>query len=410
MTIKFIKKDKLKHKIAIIMGTRPGIIKMAPLVKESNQRELDIFIIHTGQHYSHNMDMAFFKTLGLPNPLHRVDSTKEYLTHAEQTAEMLRGVERALMETKPMVVLVCGDANTNLAAGLAARKLGMIVGHVESGLRSYDWSMPEEHNRVILDHISELLFAPTLEACNNLVADNVRGQIYLTGNTIVDSTLQNYSLAEKKIKLSDLFDIEDNNYILLTTHREENVDNKDRLVNILSGVQKLAFTTNKKVVYPVHPRTRKRLIEYNLLDNLLGFKEIILTEPVGYFEFLILIKRAALILTDSGGVQEEACILKTPCVTLRDNTERPETIKVGSNVLAGTDPDNILKQSLCMADTKREWDIPFGDGYAAFRIMDAVEEAMKVGISLMGISTKPRLKFDEKFELKKLDKKFIKRQ
>jgi len=197
MLIKVLDKNELRDAVGIAMGTRPGIIKMAPLVKAFSRRNIDNFIIHTGQHYSESMDFGFFKALGLPAPAYRIDSTRNYSTHAEQTAEMLRGVERVLLATKPKSILVCGDANTNLAAGLAARKLGIIVGHVESGLRSNDWSMPEEHNRIILDHISELLFAPTKKAYENLVNDNVRGKIYLTGNTIVDSIFQNIEIAER---------------------------------------------------------------------------------------------------------------------------------------------------------------------------------------------------------------------
>ena len=161
MSFKRLSESDLSNKIAVVMGTRPGIIKMAPIYKECHARGLETFIIHTGQHYSKSMDLSFFKALELPAPAHRVDSTKNHTTHGEQTAEMIAGVERTLMEMRPKVVLVCGDANTNLAAGLAARKLGLVVGHVEAGLRSHDWSMPEEHNRVMLDHICELLFAPT---------------------------------------------------------------------------------------------------------------------------------------------------------------------------------------------------------------------------------------------------------
>jgi UDP-N-acetylglucosamine 2-epimerase (non-hydrolysing) len=390
MIDKVIPESYLIERIAVIMGTRPGIIKMSPLVKELATRNVDNFIIHTGQHYSSNLDAVFFRALGLPKPLARVDSTKRFSTHAEQTSEMMRGVEKVLYSTRPKVVLVCGDANTNLAAGLAARKLGIIVGHVEAGLRSHDWSMPEEHNRVMLDHISELLFAPTLQAYRNLVMDNVRGQIVLSGNTIVDSTLHNISIAQRNHKVLSEMGLKEGEYFVLTSHREENVDVKLRLENILEGLKRVSTERCLPVIFPVHPRTRKRLEAFGLLAGLNSSERIRLVEPLGYLEFLVLIKNAALIFTDSGGIQEESCILRTPCITLRDNTERPETIDVGSNCLAGTDPKRIHNAANEMRNIERNWDIPFGDGQASGRIIDAVESALLRGVKLIDVSKKPR--------------------
>jgi len=401
MKLKILMSDELQDRAAIIMGTRPGIVKMAPLAKEFNRRSMEAEIIHTGQHYSENMDKSFFDALELALPRYRVDSTKLYNTHAEQTAEMLRGVEKVLIDIRPKVVLVCGDANTNLAAGLAARKLGIVVGHVESGLRSNDWRMPEEHNRIILDHISELLFAPTGEACDNLVKDNVRGKIYYTGNTIVDSTLENIVIAEKKLTILQDLGMESGEYLLLTTHREENVDSKDRLESLLKGVLQAGEELGKTVLFPAHPRTLKRLEDFGFEKKLSSEDNFKIIDPVGYMDFLVLQKHASLVLTDSGGIQEESCILKTPCVTLRDNTERPETLTVGSNMLAGVDPDRIVEAARTMIKKEREWELPFGDGKAAARIVDAVKDVMENGVEPMEHMPEGRQAKAEKFILEK---------
>ena len=397
MSLKTLMVSELLKKVGIVMGTRPGIIKMAPLVKEFTSRGIENFIIHTGQHYSENMDLSFFIDLQLPTPPFRIQTTQNYKTHADQTAEMMSGVEKVLLQTKPLIVLVCGDANTNLAAGLAARKLGIIVGHVESGLRSHDWSMPEEHNRIILDHICELLFAPTKAACQNLINDNVRGQIHLTGNTIVDSTLENIKIAERKVNVFETLGVRKGKYVLFTCHREENVDAKDRLKSIMDGVRRFSEHISLSVIFPAHPRTAKRLKEFGLLNGVLSTDSFKMIKPMGYLEFLMLIRHAAIILTDSGGIQEESCILQTPCVTLRNNTERPETIAVGSNCVAGVHPDSIHAASMKMLSIERKWDIPFGDGFAAVRIADIVESALENGVRVADLSRSLRKQLRETF-------------
>jgi UDP-N-acetylglucosamine 2-epimerase (non-hydrolysing) len=401
MGMKRLSRRDLKDEVAIIMGTRPGIVKMAPLEKEFAKRGIPNFLLHTGQHYSSNMDGGFFSLLELPQPEHRVEATKNYTTHAEQTAEMLRGVEEVLLERKPKVVLVCGDANTNLAAGLAARKIGLIVGHVESGLRSNDWSMPEEHNRIILDHICELLFAPTVDTCRNLVMDNVKGEIHLTGNTIVDSTLQHLALARKNPGCVPDLGLKKDGFFLFTCHREENVDVESRLLGILEGVSMLADQTGLPVIYPVHPRTRKRLDQFGVQMSQLSEK-LRLLEPLGYFEALNLIADAAVVLTDSGGIQEESCVLNSPCITLRDNTERPETLAVGSNMLVGTVPQRICDGAVKMMNVRRGWEVPFGDGRAAARIADVVVNAMRNGAELVEVGETVRYNLGETFVLKEI--------
>lgn len=371
---------ELEDKVAIVVGTRPGIIKMSPLIRELAARRMSYFVIHTGQHYSYTMDQVLFEDLELAPAQYRLKSVSKCYYHGAQTAEMLCGVEQALLAERPKVVLVCGDANTNLAAGLAARKLRIGLGHVESGLRSYDWSMPEEHNRIILDHISEWLFAPTEQARRNLINDNVRGEIYVTGNTIVDAVQQNLDIARRKSTILDRLQLAPDNYLVCTVHREENVDVKPRLADLLAGLQRISAEFQRPVIFPMHPRTRRRLVEWDMGDAVANRDPgLRIIDPVGYLDFLYLLANTQLVLTDSGGIQEESCILHVPCVTLRNNTERPETIEVGANRLAGTAPAAILEATRAMLGVVRGWANPFGDGTAAQQIIDVAERAIRPG-------------------------------
>lgn len=384
MSAKKIENDQ----VAVVVGTRPGIIKMAPIIRTLSKRGTPHYIIHTGQHYSPEMDSIFMQELGLQSTVFRLESSETKITHGAKTAHMLQGIEEILLSQTPSLVLVCGDANTNLSGGLAARKLNLILGHVESGLRSYDWTMPEEHNRVMLDHISDLLFAPTLSSAENLKRENVRGEIHVTGNTVVDALMQHIKIAEHKSSIFSDLNLNASKYMLLTTHREENVDDQQRLTGILQGALHAARALNMTIVFPVHPRTKKRISEFRLdgrLEELKNENNIII-DPVGYFDFLMLLKNAALVLTDSGGIQEESCILGVKTVTLRDNSERPETIALGSNVLAGTDPEKIVdtvkKQ---MTNDNNAWDHPFGGGKAAERIVEITQNAIKNGVLLRSL-------------------------
>lgn len=352
-------------KIAIVLGTRPEIIKMSPIVRELEKKGIDFFILHTGQHYSYNMDRIFFEQLELPQPRYNLKVGSG--THAEETGKMMIGIEKVLVEEKPGIVLVEGDTNTVLAGALSSVKIGVPVGHVEAGLRSFDESMPEEINRKIVDHISNLLFAPTEKAKGNLLKEGIdEEKIFVTGNTIVDAVYQNLKLVSKNHgkRILDSLGIKEENYFLVTVHRQENVDEPRRFKNIISGLKLLEKYYNMPIIYPIHPRARKKMKEYNL-----DHESIILTEPLDYLSFLALESKAKLILTDSGGVQEEACILKVPCVTLRDNTERPETLEVGANIIAGTEPKRILEKVISMIESKRNWPNPFGDGKASQRII-----------------------------------------
>ena len=354
-------------KIAIILGTRPEIIKMAPVIRELEKRQKDYFILHTGQHYSYNLDKVFFEQLELPKTKYNLEVGSG--SHAEETGKMLVGIERILTEEKPQVVLVEGDTNSVLAGALAAAKLHIQVGHVEAGLRSYDRSMPEEINRVLADHLSNYLFAPTPKAREILRGDGVpEERIFVTGNTIVDAVYQNLKLAGEKADALKNLNLKPKEYFLVTLHRQENVDNQERFASILKGLSKLGDEFSLPVVYPIHPRSRKRIAEFNLEPE-----NIRLIDPVDFLRFLQLENDARLVLTDSGGVQEEACILKVPCVTLRDNTERPETIEVGANVLAGASPAKILECAKVMLQRERNWENPFGDGKAGERIVGILE-------------------------------------
>jgi len=352
-----------KMKICIILGTRPEIIKMSPIIRECEQRNLDYFVLHTGQHYSYNMDRVFFEQLELPDAKYNLDVGSG--SHAEQTGKMLIGIEKILLKEEPDVVLVEGDTNTVVAGALAAVKLHIKVGHVEAGLRSYYREMPEEINRIVADHCADYLFAPTEKAKEILLGEGIEEEkIFVTGNTIVDAVYQNLEIAQKKANILAELGLEKQNYFLVTAHRQENVDNKQRFDGILKGLQLINKEYDMPVIYPIHPRARKRMKEFGL--NADGIE---LVEPLDYLSFLQLEANAKLVLTDSGGVQEETCILKVPCVTLRDNTERPETLEVGSNMLAGTQPEKILNMVEKMINKKKDWENPFGDGKAGERII-----------------------------------------
>ncbi len=331
-------------------------------------------MVHTGQHYSHLMDRKFFDDINLPEPKYRLNTVKRYQTHGGQTAEMLKGIERALLEEKPRIVLAVGDANTNLAGALAARKLQIELGHVEAGLRSDDWQMPEEHNRVMIDHISELLFAPTEREKENLIKDNVKGEIFVVGNTIVDAVHQNLEVAKVRSSILDRLNLRPNDYFVLTLHREENVDYRENLEGIVESLRVISQKYGNQIIYPIHPRTKKRLKEFDLEGKARSTKNLRLIEPLGYLDFLLLLSNASLALTDSGGIQEESCILKVPCITLRKSTERPQTVEVGANFVAGLKTSNILQGAAKMLKAKREWVNPFGDGQAAKRIINIVEK------------------------------------
>jgi UDP-N-acetylglucosamine 2-epimerase (non-hydrolysing) len=313
------------------------------------------------------MDKVFFEELELPIPKYNLDVGSG--NQGEQTAKILDKNEKILIDEQPDVVLVQGDTNTVLGGALAAAKLNIKVGHVEAGLRSYDRTMPEETNRIITDHISEYLFCPTEKSRDQSLSEGIsENKLYITGNTIVDAVQQNLEIAKKKVDALKKLKLKKDNYLLITAHRPANVDFADKLESILKGLSLVYEKLGIELIYPIHPRTKKMIDNFNLTIP----KGVRIIEPTGFLEFLQLEANAKLILTDSGGVQEEACILKIPCVTLRENTERPETLDVGSNILSGIDSDKILECVKKMLDVKNDWGNPFGDGRAGERIMDII--------------------------------------
>ena len=359
----------LYRELSIVLGTRPEIIKMSPVIRELEKRRIEYFVIHTGQHYSYNMDRIFFEELELPQPDYKLDVGERYHTHGSQTGEMIKGIEEILMKEKPHVVLVEGDTNSVLAGGLAAVKLHIPVGHVEAGLRSFDRNMPEEINRVVVDHISDYLFAPTEVARKNLLNEGIdKERIYVTGNTIVDAVYQNLAIAKRKSRILEKYELKKNEYILVTFHRQENVDDPARLKNLVNMLNMLDFPA----IFPMHPRTRKRIDEFGYrIKN----EKVRVIEPLGYLDFLLLLANAKVVLTDSGGIQEESNILHVPCLTLRDNTERPETVEVGSNIVVGVNAEKVIEtlhQIICNTERyskMRNAPIVFGDGKTAERII-----------------------------------------
>ncbi len=360
--------EDLVPEVGIAVGVRPGIVMFAPVVHEFRRRRLPHFVIHTAQHYSPNMDAQFFDDLELPAPDYRLRGVAKKRTHGGQTAVMLEGIERILLERRPCLFLVGGDANTNLAGALAARKLRISVGHVEAGERSHDWRMPEEHNRVVIDHISDFLFVTSERGVENLRREGVRGEIHIVGNPIVDASLQHLDLAMRKSDALRRFGLEPRRYAILTMHREENVDDDASLRRALEGVSAAAQELDLRVLFPAHPRTLKRLQEFGLLPWIASLPRVTTIEAVGYLDFLALLAKARLVFTDSGGVQQEACIHRVSCVTLRDNTEWIETLRIGANQLAGCDPQRILAAAHEADAAERNWPLPFGDGTAARQI------------------------------------------
>jgi len=358
-------------KICLILGTRPEIVKFSPIMRECERLHLDYFILHTGQHYSCNMDKVFFMQLELPDVKYNLDVGSG--AHGKQTGKMLVGIEEILMQESPDVVLVEGDTNTVLAGALAAVKLGIKVGHVEAGLRSYDRRMPEETNRVLVDHCANYLLAPTPKSKENLLHEGIaKNQIFMVGNTIVDAVHQNLKIANSKTQILNELGLDEGRYILATAHRQENVDDKGRFAGIIKGLQLVQKEFGVPLVYPIHPRARKQLELFGI-----DMGGLTLVEPLDYLSFLQLESKAMLVLSDSGGVQEETCILGVPCVTLTDNTERPETLEVGSNILAGTDPNKILKAAKKSCTKTKAWTNPFGDGKTASKIINILRDELK---------------------------------
>jgi UDP-N-acetylglucosamine 2-epimerase (non-hydrolysing) len=347
--------------IAIVLGTRPEIIKLSPILRLLEKEGRAFILIHTNQHYSAELDQRFFEELKLPAPTYNLQVGPG--SQNEQTARMLERLDAILTKEQPSWMVVQGDTNSVLAGALAASKLNIPIAHVEAGLRSFDRTMPEETNRIITDHISSLLFAPTEESAELLRKEGIADDfIKVVGNTAVDAVLNN--AAECTPEMLEPFNLQEKGYFLLTMHRPSNVDTKESLSTILDALSSVYETYKKPFFFPVHPRTQSALEKFNLTLP----EGIIAAKPVGYLEMLALQKFAAAVFTDSGGIQEETCTLGTPCITLRENTERPETITVGANVLAGHNVE-IMVQGLESFKEKTMWENPYGDGTTSEKIL-----------------------------------------
>ncbi|HYM13795.1 MAG TPA: UDP-N-acetylglucosamine 2-epimerase (non-hydrolyzing) [Bryobacterales bacterium] len=357
-------------KLACIVGARPNFVKMAPLVEEIRRRPaLRYCLIHTGQHYSPEMSRAFFDELEMPEPDVNLEAGGG--TAIAQIAEILRLLEPALTEAAPDVVVVVGDVNSTLAGALAAAKLGIPVAHVEAGLRSFDRFMPEEINRVVTDALSDFLFVSEPSGERNLLAEGVpREKIFFAGNVMIDTLLRFRAKAERSDVLERL-ELADGRYAIATLHRPSNVDQAGSLAGLVRALGEISRRI--PIVFPVHPRTAQALRAAGL-DASVDPRALRLVAPLGYLDFLRLMSRARLVLTDSGGIQEETTILQVPCLTLRNNTERPVTIEQGTNRLVGTDPAKIVAAALDALEAPppagrvpRLW-----DGRASARILDVL--------------------------------------
>jgi len=353
-------------KIAIVLGTRPEIIKLAPIINKLNKNNSQI--IFTGQHYDYEMSLRFIEQLGLRKPDYSLK-----ISHSDpptQIGEIITKLPKIFKKIKPDTVIVQGDTNTVLAASLASLKSEIPISHVEAGLRSFDWRMPEEHNRIATDHISEYLFTPTKNSKNNLVLEHVHGKIFLTGNTIIDSINTYAEMSSRKSSLT--VDVDD--YILMTLHRSENVDNEKTLVSIINGI----LEVKHNVIFPVHPRTTKRLKEFNLYEKLLKSENVLLLDSLGYFEMLELMKNCSFIVTDSGGIQEEATAskIRKKVLVTRKTTDRPEAVAAGMSEVVGVEKRGIVKaiKKTIHNPTISSRNSPFGKGDTSKKIIGILQK------------------------------------
>lgn len=350
-------------KIASVVGVRPQFVKASVVSRELRKRHEEI-LIHTGQHYDYEMNKIFFEELCIPEPDYYLGVGSG--SHGFQTGEMLRRIEEILLCEKPDLVLTYGDTNSTLAGALAASKLGIKNAHVEAGLRSFDKSMPEEINRILTDHCSDLLFCPTQNAVNNLKREGITENVFLTGDVMVDSLLFNKEIAETRSSILSDLNLKSKDYLVATIHRASNTDNKENLRNIVDSFSDL----NEKIVFPLHPRTEKLLLKYGLYNRLKDSADLI--EPLGFLDFIKLMNHSKMILTDSGGAQKEAYILKIPCVTLRENTEWIETVEDNWNILVGSNKEKILEAIDSFKPSIRTHKNRFGDGNASNKIISNI--------------------------------------
>jgi UDP-N-acetylglucosamine 2-epimerase (non-hydrolysing) len=368
-------------KILNVVGARPNFMKIAPLMAEYSRRDnIHAILVHTGQHYDDTMSHLFFEELGIPKP--DINLGVGSCSHAVQTAEIMKRFEPVLIGHKPDVVVVVGDVNSTIACGLVATKLGIKLAHVEAGLRSFDRSMPEEINRILTDMISDLLFCTEQAGVDNLLAEGVASEkIHLVGHVMIDTLLSHLKRSWQSTIVEDLwrqYCLDGDGFAVLTLHRPSNVDDPvvfSRILDALNIIQK-----DMPILFPAHPRTRKSISSLGLQSKVERLTNLHLMEPVGYLDFLKLQATAKIVLTDSGGIQEETTILKVPCITLRENTERPVTVSLGSNQVVGTDTEKIIAayRKITSGKFKEPQVPPLWDGHAAERIVSILEEKLGV--------------------------------
>ena len=365
-----------KATILCVVGARPNFMKVAPLLEEyKNHQEIDAQLLHTGQHYDYEMSKIFFDELGIPQPDFHLGVGSG--THAEQTARVMTEFEKVLEREQPDWVVVVGDVNPTMACTIVANKMGIKVAHVEAGLRSYDRRMPEEINRVLTDSIADLLLTPSIDGNMNLIKEGIPDhKIRFVGNIMIDTLFNMRAKSDRSTILGDL-GIEQKEYVLVTLHRPSNVDHEDTLGNFVRILEETA--TEVPMVWPVHPRSKNRAEEFGLWERMQQIDKLHLLEPVGYLDNVCLMNNARLVLTDSGGIQEETTALGVPCLTARENTERPITISEGTNTLVGTDPEDILEHIREHLQNgvagNRELPKPlYWDGHTAKRIVKAIQE------------------------------------
>ncbi|MBF0331149.1 MAG: UDP-N-acetylglucosamine 2-epimerase (non-hydrolyzing) [Candidatus Omnitrophica bacterium] len=356
-------------KILSIVGARPNFMKIAPFAHAIRKcPSVKHVIVHTGQHYDQKMSTSFFEDLDIPMPDINLEVGSG--SHAQQTAEIMKRFEPVLLEHKPDVLVVVGDVNSTIACSLVAAKLSIPIAHIEAGLRSFDKDMPEEINRILTDRITDVFFTTCIEANAHLVAEGAaKNRIFFVGNVMIDTLMHNLKRANKSQILSSLH-LQPKGYALVTLHRPSNVDDKHNLTNILNAIN--VIQEKIPVVFPIHPRTKKNFELFGLTSMVQGMKGLKLVEPLGYLDFLCLTNGAKMVVTDSGGIQEETTVLKIPCLTVRENTERPITIKEGTNVLVGVKTKKIVSEAQKVLSGKaKKGRIPkYWDGKASERILN----------------------------------------
>ena len=362
-------------KLICVGGARPNFMKLAPLVKALRETpDFQVVLVHTGQHYDEKMSGQFFRELGLPEPDHYLQVGSG--SHAQQTAEILKRFEPVVEQERPDGVVVVGDVNSTMGAAIVAAKLHVRVVHVEAGLRSFDRAMPEEVNRLVTDAIADLLLVTEESGRLNLQREGVpESRIRVVGNLMIDTLHQNLARALRESKVASELGLGNGKYGVVTLHRPANVDDADQLNGILEALVTIA--ADLPLYFPVHPRTRARIADRGGLEK----SGIRLMDPLGYLDFLALMSQAALALTDSGGIQEETTALGVPCLTLRDNTERPVTVEEGTNILAGTRPETILAAWEKMRAEPKRGQVPrYWDGKAAERCRDALKSFFQTAV------------------------------